>query len=285
MKITTSIQELREILTPARRSGKTIGLVPTMGALHEGHGSLMDASVAQNDMTVVSVFVNPTQFGAGEDFSVYPRDPEKDEKFCRDRGVDVLFMPRADEMYRDPVITVEPNAMSQILCGVSRPTHFTGVCTVVAKLLNIVQPDHAYFGQKDAQQFFILQKMTEDLNIPVQLHPCPIVREADGLALSSRNAYLNEEERESALVLSRALRTAEQQLQPGEPVAPVLETMKEQIRSVPHTRIDYVEAVDIPTFTLTETVTPHTLIALAVFVGKTRLIDNCIFDHREPGKR
>ncbi len=181
-------------------------------------------------------------------------------------------------MYQDPVITVEANKMSRILCGVSRPTHFSGVCTVVAKLLNIVQPDHAYFGQKDAQQFFILQKMAQDLNFPVQLHACPIVREKDGLALSSRNAYLSPEERESALVLYQALQYAGEHLTVGEPVKPVLQRMKEMILSAPHTRIDYVEAVDIPTFSLTDKITPQTLVALAVYVGNTRLIDNRILD-------
>lgn len=248
-----------------------------MGALHEGHGSLMDASTAQNDITVVSIFVNPTQFGAGEDFSVYPRNSQKDFAFCEARGVDIIFAPEADEMYQHSVITVEPNEMGQILCGASRPGHFTGVCTVVAKLFHIVQPDHAYFGQKDAQQFFILEKMVKDLNFPLQMHACPIVREPDGLAMSSRNVYLSEDERKAALVLYRALQYAKEALQNKTALPIVLDEIRRMIAETPGVRLDYAEAVDLDGFTLTDRLAPRTLIALAVYFGNTRLIDNLIY--------
>ncbi|AYV93841.1 pantoate--beta-alanine ligase [Fusobacterium necrophorum subsp. funduliforme ATCC 51357] len=278
MKVVKTISEVRESISAQKKMGKSIGLVPSMGFLHEGHGSLMDAARKESDFVVVSIFVNPTQFGENEDYSVYPRDLEKDTLFCEAHGVDLIFAPEVEEMYSNPKISVKVVEISEILCGKTRPIHFAGVCTVVSKLFNIVTPDYAYFGQKDAQQFYILQKMVKDLNFGVQLRRCPIVREKDGLAKSSRNVYLSPEERIHALSLSKAIFAAQEKVKVGMTIAPILAEMKEIIRSTPNTKIDYIEAVDLDTLKETTIIGKNTLFAMAVYVGKTRLIDNFILE-------
>lgn len=278
MKVVKTISEVRDIISAQKKMGKSIALVPSMGFLHEGHGSLMNAARKESDFVVVSIFVNPTQFGENEDYSVYPRDLEKDTVFCESHGVDLVFAPEVEEMYSNPKISVKVVEISEMLCGKTRPIHFAGVCTVVSKLFNIVTPDYAYFGQKDAQQFYILQKMVQDLSFGVQLRRCPIIRESDGLAKSSRNVYLNSEERISALSLSKAIFTAQEKVKVGMQTAPILSEMKNIIEATPHTKIDYVEAVDLDTFRETDTIGKNTLFAMAVYVGKTRLIDNFILE-------
>lgn len=276
MKICRTKAEIREFVAAARVRGESIGLVPTMGALHEGHMSLVKQSVADNARTVVSVFVNPTQFGPNEDLAKYPRQLEADARMCEAARVDAIFAPEPSEMYGNDFSTyVEETKLSRGLCGVSRPTHFRGVTTVVMKLFNIVQPDRAYFGQKDAQQATVIRRMVRDLDVPVEVVVMPTIRESDGLARSSRNKYLEGGLRQEALVLSKALAEAEKRLKAGERSAEALKmAMREIIAKAPHARIDYVEIVDAETLESVNEVRGKALIALAVFVGTTRLIDN-----------
>lgn len=277
MELVTTIQDVRAKVKAWKAEGCSIGLVPTMGYLHEGHGSLI-TKARENDKVVVSIFVNPMQFGANEDLSTYPRDLEKDMAFCEGLGADLIFHPAPEEMYNDGFCSyVNLNGLSDNLCGQSRPTHFKGVCTVVSKLFHIVAPDRAYFGEKDAQQLAILRRMAEDLNFDMELIGCPIVREADGLAKSSRNSYLNEAERNAALVLSRTIFMAKAQIEAGETDAKaLLQRMTQAVEQEPLAKIDYIKAVNGLTMQDVDTLQAPCLVAMAVYIGKTRLIDNLI---------
>lgn len=277
MKIVKSIDELRKDLKGYKLEGKSIGLVPTMGFLHEGHASLIRKARAENDIVVVSDFINPIQFGPKEDLKTYPRDLESDSKLCENIGVDFIFAPEASEMYHDRKTFVDIEDMSNNLCGAKRPGHFRGVCTVCTKLFNITGADRAYFGQKDAQQVAIIKKVVFDLNIPIEIIPCPIVREDDGLALSSRNTYLSVKERKAALCLSRAIFKGEELAKNGASVSEVLEKMKEIISSEKLAKIDYISAVDLATMKDSKDFADDRLVAIAVYIGKTRLIDNFIY--------
>ena len=245
MKVTKTVKETRDLIKNWKREGKTIGLVPTMGFLHEGHASLIKKCREQNDIVVVSDFVNPTQFGPNEDFESYPRDINADAKLCESAGASIIFNPEADEMYDNALTFVDMNKITKVLCGKTRPIHFRGVCTVVGKLFNIVHPDRAYFGQKDAQQLAVIRRMVRDLNFNLEVIGCPIIREEDGLAKSSRNTYLSEEERKAAVILHKGLVKGEEMVSAGEKdVKKVLDAITEIIESEPLARIDYVEAVD-----------------------------------------
>lgn len=276
--------ELKKALGDAGRKSKTLGLVPTMGYLHEGHLSLIRRAKAENDLVVVSVFVNPTQFAPGEDFERYPRDIERDCALASGAGADFVFNPPVGEIYPEGASTAVEVAgeMPKKLCGASRPTHFKGVTTVVSILFHIVGPDRAYFGQKDAQQAILIQKMVRDLHMPTEVVVCPIVREADGLALSSRNIYLSPEERRQATVLNRALGKAEDSLRAGGPGAADTRGLRSlivsEIGTSPLARIDYVEVLDFSTLQSVPAVLPGkpVLAAVAAYFGKTRLIDNRI---------
>lgn len=277
MKIATTIAEVRAQVREWKQQGLTVGLVPTMGYLHEGHASLVKTSVQQCDRTVASVFLNPTQFGPGEDLETYPRDFEYDCALLTECGCDMVFHPEVSEMYPDGFATfVEVQSeMPRQLCGKTRPIHFRGVCTVVSKLFNIVTPDKAFFGQKDAQQLAIIRRMVLDLSMGIEIVGCPIIREADGLAKSSRNTYLSAEERKAALVLSRAVKLGRELVQNGEKNADkVVDAMRALIEQEPLARIDYVSAVDGLTMLPVHEINGGELIAMAVYIGKTRLIDN-----------
>lgn len=279
MKIVKTISEIREIVKDWRKAGHSIGLVPTMGYLHKGHGSLIEQSVKNNDKTVVSVFVNPTQFGPNEDLEKYPRDIERDSKLVESIGGDIIFNPESSEMYSSSNYTsIKVEGLSDKLCGITRPTHFAGVCQVVSKLFNIVTPDNAYFGLKDFQQYVIIKTMVEDLNFPVKINPCEIVREENGLALSSRNVYLTDDEKKSALSLSIALSKASALINNGEKDCSIIvKNMQEYINSQPLTKIDYIKIVDIDTLEDLENIpNKNFAVLLAVYIGKTRLIDNYI---------
>ncbi len=280
MKVVKTVDEVREAVKGWRKEGLSVGLVPTMGFLHAGHQSLIAKSVEDNDRTVVSVFVNPMQFGPTEDLESYPRDINRDAKLCEDTGVDLIFNPEPSEMYKDGFVSfVDMNGLTNHLCGISRPVHFRGVCTVVNKLFNIVQPDRAYFGQKDAQQLAVIKRMVTDLNMNLEIIGCPIVREADGLAMSSRNTYMNQEERKAALILSKSIKLGQDMVNSGERDADKIKTaMKELIESEPMAEIDYVEIVDNLTMESIDTVKEGTLCAIAVKINnKVRLIDNFIY--------
>jgi len=279
MQLLTSIQEMRSACRRARDRAKLparLGLVPTMGAIHQGHLSLVAAARQECDIVAASIFVNPLQFGPSEDFERYPRALEEDRRLLSAAGVDLLFAPDAREMYPSGATTsVIVEGISDRLDGASRPGHFRGVATVVAKLFNIVQPDLAYFGQKDAAQVAVLQAMVRDLNIPVQLRVCPIVREQDGLAMSSRNRYLSPDERIQALALSRALAAAQQRIDRGETGAPSLcSAMREVLSAAPALRVDYIKVVHPATLEDADSVADGALIAVAAWFGETRLIDN-----------
>lgn len=278
MEITGSINEVRAQVKEWKRQGLSVGLVPTMGYLHEGHKSLIVKAVAENDKVVVSDFVNPIQFGVNEDLSTYPRDIEADKKLCEAAGADLIFHPEPEEMYAPDFSTyVEAQNVSTGLCGKTRPTHFRGVCTVVSKLFNIVTPDRAYFGQKDAQQLAVIRRMVRDLNMDIEIIGCPIIREEDGLAKSSRNTYLNEEERKAALVLSKAIFHGEELMKNGERDADtVLTAMRQMIEAEPLAKIDYVEMVDADNIETITKAEGRVLVAMAVYIGTTRLIDNFI---------
>lgn len=277
MKVIKKIDELREILKDFKKEGKSIGLVPTMGFLHKGHASLIKKAVSENDIVVVSDFVNPIQFGPNEDLEAYPRDINADSKLCEDLGADFIFNPEPSEMYHDKKAFVDIEGLSDNLCGARREGHFRGVCTVCTKLFNIVGPDRAYFGQKDAQQLSIIKKLVFDLNIPVEIVPCPIVREDDGLAMSSRNTYLSNDERKAALCLSKAIFEGEKMAKEGSSVKEVLEKMEKIISSEKLAKIDYISAVDLETIKDVDNFNKDTLVAIAVYIGKTRLIDNFIY--------
>jgi len=276
MRVVTSLKEMAALGLSFCRLGKSVGFVPTMGYLHEGHLSLVRRAKEENDVVVVSIFVNPTQFGPGEDFERYPRDLERDRKLLEAEGVDYLFLPDARQMYPRGFSTwVEVEGLTEGLCGASRPGHFRGVATVVTKLLNLVRPTRAYFGEKDYQQLQVIRRLVADLNIPVEVVGCPIVREPDGLAMSSRNTYLSPEERSSALSLYRGLKLAEELFRQGERNASAIKSaVREFILSHPRTKVDYVEIVDPESLKPVERVKEGDVIALAVFVGNTRLIDN-----------
>ena len=278
MEIVKTVGEIRDIVKAWRREGLTVGLVPTMGYLHEGHQSLIARSAAQNDRTVVSVFVNPIQFGPNEDLEAYPRDIERDKAAVVAAGGDVIFHPEPEEMY-PPHFTsfVDTPETTELLCGAVRPVHFRGVCTVVSKLFNIVQPDRAYFGQKDAQQLATIKRFVRDLNFDIEIVPCPIVREEDGLAKSSRNTYLNPQERKAALILSKSLTIGRQLVEAGERDANVVATaIRQHLETEPLAKVDYVEVVDFETVQRVNRIAGETLVAIAVYIGKTRLIDNFI---------
>lgn len=280
MEIIERIEELRSQIKAWKKEGKTIGFVPTMGYLHEGHKSLIDRAVKENDKVVVSDFVNPMQFGPKEDLATYPRDLDMDANLCKDAGVDIIFYPSAETMYKDSFSSfVDMNTLTKGLCGKTRPIHFRGVCTVLAKLFNIVTPDRAYFGQKDAQQLAVVKHMVEDLNFDIEIIGCPIIREADGLAKSSRNTYLSKEQRESAVVLSKALSMGKQMIENGEAdPQKVISAIEEEIKKVQGTKIDYVEIVTWP-YLETATITKGSILcALAVYFDKVRLIDNFIIE-------
>ena len=278
MKVIKKIDELKEVLKDFKKEGKSIGLVPTMGFLHKGHASLIKKAVEDNDIVVVSDFVNPIQFGPNEDLEAYPRDINADSKLCEDLGADFIFNPDPSEMYHDKKAFVDIEGLSDNLCGARREGHFRGVCTVCTKLFNIVGPDRAYFGQKDAQQLSIIKKLVFDLNIPVEIVACPIVREDDGLAMSSRNTYLSADERKAALCLSKAIFEGEKMAKEGFSVKEVLEKMEEIISSEKLAKIDYVSAVDFETIKNVDNFNKDTLVAIAVYIGKTRLIDNFIYE-------
>lgn len=274
MQVTKTVEETRRQVKQWKKEGKTIGLVPTMGFLHEGHASLIRKCREQNDIVVVSDFVNPTQFGPNEDLEAYPRDFERDSKLCESLGADLIFAPSPEDMYHDPHAFVSIDTLSETLCGKTRPIHFKGVCTVVTKLFHIVAPDRAYFGEKDAQQLAIIRKMVKDLNFDIEIVGCPIVREEDGLAKSSRNTYLNDKERQAALCLSRAVKTGKEVIYTGADAKEVLNPMKAIIEAEPLARIDYVMMVDALTMQPIEKADRDVLVAMAVYIGKTRLIDN-----------
>ncbi len=276
MQVIKTIRETREVVDAARRAGKEVGLVPTMGALHEGHGQLFARARRESGLLVVSIFVNPLQFGPGEDYSRYPRTLEADLEFCRAREVDVVFNPEPCELYPDAQKTfVEVEEIPTELCGRSRPGHFRGVATVVLKLFNIVLPDRAYFGEKDAQQLRVIEQMTADLNLPVEIVPVPTVREPDGLAISSRNRYLTSDQRRSAPILYHALNAAYQALCAGErEVAKVLAASEAVLAREPAVRKEYLEVVDARRMMPVTTVEGSVRIAGAVWIEKTRLIDN-----------
>lgn len=278
MMIARTISDVRRAVKAWRKEGLTIGLVPTMGYLHEGHASLVKAAKVSCDRVVVSVFVNPTQFGPNEDLESYPRDFEHDCTLLEGLGTDLVFHPDPAELYfPDAATWVEVPALAKNLCAKTRPTHFRGVCTVVSKLFHIAAPDKAFFGQKDAQQLAVIRRMVRDLNFDLEIVGCPIVREADGLAKSSRNTYLNPKERQAALILNRSLKKARALIEAGETdTGRLLAAIKESIATEPLARLDYAEAVDADSMKPVATVEGNVLFAIAVYIGKTRLIDNFI---------
>jgi len=278
MKICTTIDEARDVCRAARRAGARIGLIPTMGALHGGHLSLVRAAKGQSNFVAVSIFVNPLQFGPTEDFSTYPRTFERDRDLLKHEGVDLIFAPSVAEMYpKDAVTYVNVEGLSERLDGKSRPGHFRGVTTVVAKLFHIIEPDAAFFGQKDAAQIAIIRRTVRDLNMPVEIVACPIVREPDGLAMSSRNAYLDADQRQQALALHRALSEVQQRFDQGERcVARLIEPGKQVLQREAALRLDYLEVVNPDTLEPVESVAQRALVAVAAYVGPTRLIDNVV---------
>ncbi|WP_041083677.1 pantoate--beta-alanine ligase [Thermotoga profunda] len=277
MQIIRTVSDMKNLAEKLRKE-KTIGFVPTMGYLHQGHLSLVKRSKAENDITVVSIFVNPTQFGPNEDYTSYPRDLKRDLSMIEKEGVDFVFVPEVEEMYPKGYSTyVNEESLSKYLCGKSRPGHFRGVCTVVTKLFNIVKPHRAYFGQKDAQQFRIIRRMVRDLNMDVEVIECPIVREPDGLAMSSRNVYLSTQEREQAVALNKSLKMAESLYRSGEKSASrIIEKILDYLSSFDKLKVDYVEIVDEESLEPVSQINKKVIVALAVWVGKARLIDNII---------
>lgn len=279
MKIAATIKEVRTQVKEWKKQGLTIGFVPTMGYLHEGHQSLMEAARKENDKVVVSIFVNPMQFGPTEDLAQYPRDLEHDCTLCEKVGVDLIFHPEPEEMYAPDFCSfVDMTGLTEGLCGKTRPIHFRGVCTVVTKLFNIVTPDRAYFGQKDGQQLAVIRRMVRDLNMDLTIVGCPIVREEDGLAKSSRNTYLSPEERRAALILSKTIALGKTLAQTQKDTASVIQAMKENIETEPLARIDYIEAVDADSMQPITKFDRPAMLAMAVYIGKTRLIDNTLID-------
>lgn len=278
MHIANTVEEARRRVAQWKAQGLTLGLTPTMGYLHEGHESLIREARRLTDRVIVSIFVNPTQFGPGEDLARYPRDMERDLDICKRNQADLVFAPSAEAMYPGGYQTyVDVLELSKGLCGGSRPGHFRGVCTVVCKLFNILSPDLAFFGQKDAQQLAVIKRMATDLELPIKIIGCPIVREPDGLAKSSRNAYLNPEERKAALALSRGLALAKEKAERGERDGSALKALiRKELEANPLVRADYVEIVSAADLKPLERLSGEVLIAVAAFVGKTRLIDNCL---------
>lgn len=277
LRIFERINDIREYLKELRCKGKTIGFVPTMGYLHEGHLSLIRCAKKENDIVVVSIFVNPKQFGPGEDFKNYPRDLKRDINLLEKEGVDVVFAPEVEEMYPQPSLTtVHLEKLTEHLCGAIRKGHFDGVCLVVTKLFNIINPHRAYFGKKDYQQYRVIERMVKDLNFGITVVPCPIVREKDGLAMSSRNVYLSEKERKDAVCLYRALRLADELIKKGErDTSVIIEKMREFILSFESTtKIDYIRIVDKFSLEPVSKIRGREVIAVAVYIGKARLIDN-----------
>lgn len=276
----SSIKEITKILKEWKAKGVTIGFVPTMGYLHDGHKSLIEKARHENDKVVVSIFVNPTQFGVNEDFDKYPRNIERDLQICEDVGTDIVFIPTVAEMYpTNNLVYIDVNELSEGLCGAKRVGHFRGVCTVVAKLFNVVTPDKAYFGEKDAQQLAIIKRMVLDLNFDVKIVPCPIVRESDGLAMSSRNMYLSKDERQIAIVISKSLNIAIEKLLSGERNASeIIKIIKDKINIEPLAKIDYISVVDQHTLKPVTNIVEPILVAVAVYIGNTRLIDNFSFN-------
>lgn len=280
MKIAKTISSVRSLVKTARSQGKKIGFVPTMGALHVGHISLIDAAVQQTDFVVVSIFVNPTQFGAGEDLEKYPRPFEQDVRICEGKGVDAVFAPKPEEMYPAENLTwVTVEKLTEPLCGQFRPGHFRGVTTVCAKLFNIVRPDVAFFGQKDAQQAVVIERMVTDLNIPLEIVVCPTVREPDGLAVSSRNQYLTEKQRKNAVHIHKSLQKCRQMIEAGATdVQQIIAEMRKVLGEVPSMKIEYVSIVDAETLQRLEHIAGRALAAVAVRLGSARLIDNVLVD-------
>ena len=279
MKIVGTVKEVREQVKEWKKQGLSVGFVPTMGYLHEGHKSLMDAARKGNDKVVVSIFVNPMQFGPTEDLATYPRDLDHDAALCESAGVDLIFHPEAEEMYeKDFCSFVDMTGLTEGLCGKTRPIHFRGVCTVVNKLFNIVTPDHAYFGQKDGQQLAVIKRMVRDLNMDIEIVGCPIIREEDGLAKSSRNTYLSSEERKAALILSKTVALGKELAKTEKNANKVVEAMKKNIETEPLAKIDYVEAVDALSMAPVEKLEGTCMLAMAVYIGKTRLIDNTLIN-------
>lgn len=279
MKIVGTVKEVREQVKEWKKQGLSVGFVPTMGYLHEGHKSLMDAARKGNDKVVVSIFVNPMQFGPTEDLATYPRDLDHDAALCESAGVDLIFHPEAEEMYeKDFCSFVDMTGLTEGLCGKTRPIHFRGVCTVVNKLFNIVTPDHAYFGQKDGQQLAVIKRMVRDLNMDIEIVGCPIVREEDGLAKSSRNTYLSPEERKAALILSKTVALGKELAKTEKDANKVVEAMKKNIETEPLAKIDYVEAVDALSMAPVEKLEGACMLAMAVYIGKTRPIDNTLIN-------
>ena len=280
MQIVSTVEEVRKQVKKWREEGLSVGLVPTMGYLHEGHKSLIDKAVEQNDRVVVSVFVNPIQFGPNEDLATYPRDLERDAALCENAGANLIFHPEPENMYESDFCSfIDMDGLTKGLCGKTRPTHFRGVCTVVGKLFNIVEPDRAYFGQKDAQQLAVIRRMVRDLNFNLEVIGCPIIREDDGLAKSSRNTYLSKEERKAAVILHKGLLRGEELVKAGEKsAATVKQAITEIIESEPLAKIDYVEIVNFDNIETIETINGSILAAVAVYIGKTRLIDNFIYE-------
>lgn len=280
MKIVHTVEDVRKAVQAWKAEGKTIGLVPTMGYLHEGHKSLIDKAVSENDHVVVSVFVNPIQFAPTEDLESYPRDLEQDAKLCKAAGASLIFNPEPSDMYSPTFSSfIDMSTLTKGLCGKTRPIHFRGVCIVVGKLFNIVEPNKAYFGQKDVQQLAVIKHMVEDLNFNLEIVGCPIVREADGMAKSSRNTYLSADERKAALVLSQSLALAEKMINDGKKdTSKLKEAMTTFIEKEPLAKIDYVEFVDWKTLEPVSEIERPVLNAIAVYIGKTRLIDNHIYE-------
>lgn len=276
IEIINTVKSTAATVSAWKKQGLSVGLVPTMGYLHEGHLSLIKKAVEENDRVVVSIFVNPIQFAPNEDLETYPRDLQKDTQLCENAGANVIFHPEPQEMYPNGFSThIIMDGLTKELCGKTRPTHFGGVCTVVSKLFNIVKPDKAYFGQKDAQQLAIIKRMVQDLNYDIEIVGCPIVREADGLAKSSRNTYLNADERKAALILSQAINLGKQMVADGErSSAAVIKAMTDKINSEPLAKIDYVNIVNALTIEPIDIISGEVLTAIAVYIGKTRLIDN-----------
>lgn len=276
MKTVNTIKEVRETVKEWKKQGLSIGFVPTMGYLHEGHMSLIERAAKENDKVVVSVFVNPTQFGPNEDLDNYPRSLERDTEISENSGADLVFFPEASEMYfEDKSTSVSVSGLTTLLCGAKRPGHFDGVCLVVSKFFNIVTPDRAYFGEKDAQQLAVIKRFVRDLNFDIEIVGCPIVRECDGLAKSSRNTYLSKEERKAALILSQSLNKAKEALSNGETSAnKIKEIIINSLSTEPLAKMDYVEVVDSLSLSPVENINAPILVAIAVYIGKTRLIDN-----------
>lgn len=278
MELITTIEKIRCIITGWKQQGYSVGFVPTMGYLHDGHAELIDQAKKNNDKVVVSIFVNPIQFGENEDLNAYPRDINRDTLLCESHGVDLIFAPTPTEMYHDKKAFVDIVDLSDTLCGIRRPIHFQGVCTVVAKLFNIIQPTNAYFGEKDAQQLAIIRKMVLDLNFPVNIIGVPIVREDDGLAKSSRNTYLSSDERKAATILFKSIQAGKQAITSTDSADSIITTMTDIIHTEPLAKIDYISIVDATTMQPVEVISAPVLVAMAVYIGSTRLIDNFSYD-------